>query len=84
MNFHADWAQAASQFQQNLGEGWKICDPAIGVLVDVEEHGHALAGAEAACAPAFEHQRVDPTVEIDDPAMRVIGRVIEWRRGGKL
>ncbi|MFD0666136.1 class I poly(R)-hydroxyalkanoic acid synthase [Ramlibacter sp. MAHUQ-53] len=23
MNFHADWAQAASQFQQNLGEGWK-------------------------------------------------------------
>jgi SOS-response transcriptional repressor LexA len=25
-----------------------------------------------------------PTVEIDDPAMLVIGRVIEWRRGGKL
>jgi SOS-response transcriptional repressor LexA len=25
-----------------------------------------------------------PTVEIDDPALRVIGRVIEWRRGGKL
>jgi SOS-response transcriptional repressor LexA len=25
-----------------------------------------------------------PTIEIDDPAMRVIGRVIEYRNGGKL
>ncbi|MEY4712884.1 MAG: hypothetical protein RIS88_2334, partial [Pseudomonadota bacterium] len=23
MDSRADWAQAASQFQQNLGEGWK-------------------------------------------------------------
>ena len=23
MNFHADWAKAASQFQENLGEGWR-------------------------------------------------------------
>jgi SOS-response transcriptional repressor LexA len=28
--------------------------------------------------PAF------PTIEIDDPAMRVIGRVVEWKRGGRL
>lgn len=23
------------------------------------------------------------TIEIDDPALRVFGRVIEWRQGGK-
>jgi SOS-response transcriptional repressor LexA len=25
-----------------------------------------------------------PTIEIDHPSLRTVGRVIEWRRGGKL